>query len=275
MKQKENASIQTIEDFGNQWIRYPENRGYYSSTELFKDYCGPLITSDEIKGKKILEIGSGTGRIVNMLLSLGAKHVFAVEPSQAFEILVENTKKDSDRVSYYHVSGEKTPDMEIDLAISFGVLHHIPDPKPVVDRVYELLPEGGKFIVWVYGHEGNEKYLNIFQPLRNVTQKMPDFMLHWLAGFLNVAAAVYMKLCTLVNLPLKEYVLQIFEKLDWKSRQMVIFDQLNPVYAKYYRKDEAIDLLKASGFGNLTLFHRHNYSWTVLGEKVFHSRITN
>ena len=255
MKQKENASIQTIEDFGNQWIRYPENKGYYSSTELFKDYCGPLITSDEIKGKNVLEIGSGTGRIVNMLLSLGAKHVFAVEPSQAFEILVENTKKDSERVSYYQVSGEKIPGMEIDLAISFGVLHHIPDPKPVVDRVYELLPEGGKFIVWVYGYEGNEKYLNIFQPLRNITQKIPDFMLHWLAGFLNVAAAVYMKLCMFVNLPLKEYVLQVFQKLDWKSRQMVIFDQLNPSYAKYYRKKETEVLLRLSGFKNVITYH--------------------
>ena len=267
MSNKQDASSRTIEDFGNQWKRYPANEGYYSSIELFKDYCGPLISPKEIQGKRILEIGSGTGRIVNMLLALGAKHIYAVEPSQSFAILKKNTSENQKRITYLNISGEQIPEMKVDLALSFGVLHHIPDPELVVDRVYEILPRGGKFIIWLYGREGNEAYLKIFQPVREITRILPDFLLSILAGVLNITAVAYIKLCTITNLPQKEYMLNVFQKLDWNSRKMVIFDQLNPAYAKYYKKKEAENLLKSSTFKNLKIFHRHNYSWTVVGEK--------
>jgi hypothetical protein len=46
-----------------------------------------------------------------------------------------------------------------------------------------------------------------------------------------------------------------------------VFDQLNPAYAKYYRRDEAIALLRNAGFEEITCRHRHGYSWTVTGRK--------
>ncbi len=42
----------TIQDFGDQWLRYPQNEGYYASLELFKDICGPLLNISVIQGKK-------------------------------------------------------------------------------------------------------------------------------------------------------------------------------------------------------------------------------
>jgi len=267
MSNKQNVSFRTIEDFGNQWKRYPANEGYYSSIELFKDYCGPLITPKEIRGKDVLEIGSGTGRIVNMLLALGANHVYAVEPSQSFTILKKNTIKNQKQITYLNTSGEMIPEMKVDLALSFGVLHHIPHPKPVVDRVYEVLPRGGKFIIWLYGREGNEAYLRIFQPVRAITRILPDFLLSIFADVLNIAAAAYIMLCAISNLPQKAYMLNVFQKLDWNSRKMVIFDQLNPAYAKYYKKNEAENLLRSSTFNKVKIYHRHNYSWTCIGKK--------
>jgi hypothetical protein len=46
-----------------------------------------------------------------------------------------------------------------------------------------------------------------------------------------------------------------------------MYDQLNPAYAKYYTRTEAIDLLERAGFVNVRVHHRHGYSWTVIGEK--------
>ena len=261
------TSKQTITDFGKQWKKFPDNKGYYGSVDLFKDFCGTLISEEDVRGKSVLEIGSGTGRIVNMLIALGAKHVYAIEPSESYDVLISNTKLSRDKVTCYQVSGENLPSMEVDLAISFGVLHHIPEPKPVVDRVYEVLKKGGKFIVWVYGYEGNETYLSIFLPLRKVTSKLPDFLLDIIANGLNYFAGIYIGFCKVFELPLKKYVLTVFNRLDWKSRRMVIFDQLNPEYAKYYHKEEAVSLLKKAGFINIVSFHRHAYSWTLLGEK--------
>ena len=62
----------TIEDFGDQWTEFTTNDGYYGSVELFADIVGPLLPLDSLKGKRVAEIGSGTGRIVHMLLAAGA-----------------------------------------------------------------------------------------------------------------------------------------------------------------------------------------------------------
>ncbi len=72
---------QTIEDFGEQWTAFRDNPGYYGSADLLSDLFGPLLSRDAVKGRRVADIGSGTGRIVNMLLDAGAEHVRAVEPS--------------------------------------------------------------------------------------------------------------------------------------------------------------------------------------------------
>jgi hypothetical protein len=48
---------------------------------------------------------------------------------------------------------------------------------------------------------------------------------------------------------------------------MVVFDQLNPMYAKYYTQAEAKKLLVQSGFKKINFEHRHEYSWSIIGEK--------
>jgi len=49
------------------------------------------------------------------------------------------------------------------------------------------------------------------------------------------------------------------------------FDQLNPAEARYYRRAQAMELLEAAGFQDVQLFHRHGYSWTVIGTKPAHA----
>ena len=34
---------QTIKDFGEQWLRYRDNEGYYGSLELFSDILSPFL----------------------------------------------------------------------------------------------------------------------------------------------------------------------------------------------------------------------------------------
>ena len=80
----------TVEDFGDQWTTYRDNSGYYGSIELFEDIVGP--NCPDLSGKRIADIGAGTGRITNMLIDVGAKEVVAIEPSKAIDVLKENTK---------------------------------------------------------------------------------------------------------------------------------------------------------------------------------------
>jgi len=257
----------TIRDFGDQWTRYRENEGYYASPDLLQDIVEPLLPVGEIRGKLVADIGSGTGRIVNMLLAAGAAHVVAVEPSAAFEVLGRNVQ-DAGAVTLLRVPGEELPAYgDLDLVVSIGVLHHIPDPSPVVDAAFNALKSGGQILVWLYGREGNKAYLAFAEPFRAVTRRLPHSVLAAVVWILYPFLAGYIRLARHVRVPLCNYLNSYLGKLSPKQRRLVMYDQLNPAYAKYYTRDEARALLETGGFVDVSLHHRHNYSWTVIGRK--------
>jgi SAM-dependent methyltransferase len=257
----------TIKDFGEQWLRYPDNEGYYGSLELFSDILSPFLKPEELRGRRVGEIGSGVGRIVNMILRSGAKHVIAVEPSQAFEVLQRNILEPK-KVTCLRVTGDKLPAYaNLDYVFSIGVLHHIPDPKPVVEAAFRALRPGGHFFVWLYGKEGNRLYLALLRILRIFTKRLPHFILASLVEVIYWPLVLYLILCYVFPLPLCGYMCSVLEKMSPEKRRLIIYDQLNPSYAKYYTRDEAEKLLLNGHFENVRLHHRHGYSWTVIGTK--------
>ncbi len=262
------ATEQTIADFGAQWTRYTSNDGYYASLDLFEDICGPLLEAGDLVGARVGDIGSGTGRIVRMLLAAGADRVVAVEPSDAFHVLRNNTAAWADRIEYVRGRGEAIPaGGGLDYVFSIGVLHHIADPAPVVRAAWQALRPGGRCVVWLYGREGNEAYLRFAEPLRRLTVHLPPPVLAAVSHALNLGLALYIPLCRLFPLPLRDYMTKVIGRFSWSKRFLVVYDQLNPAVAKYYTRTEAEALLADAGFRNVRLHHRHGYSWTVMGEK--------
>ena len=258
---------QTIKDFGEQWLRYDDTEGYFGSLELFSDILLPFIKPDEIKGCSVAEIGSGSGRIVNMLLEAGAKHVIAVEPSEAIEVLNRNIRN-PEKVTCLKIAGEQLPAYgNLDYIFSIGVLHHIPDPVPVVEAAFKALRPRGHFLIWLYGKEGNGLYLAFIIPLRVLTKRLPHFILAFLVEILYWPLILYIKFCHRLPLPLRGYMRSVLEKMSPKKRRLIIYDQLNPSYAKYYTQVEAKKLLSDGKFVNIQIYHRHGYSWTVIGTK--------
>ena len=257
----------TIEDFGNQWTRYPDNDGYYASVTMLADILAPFAVPDEFRGAQVAEIGSGSGRIVNMLLDAGAAHVVALEPSAAIEALRGNTADRAARVTCVQAPGELLPLGNFDVVLSIGVLHHIAEPAPVVRRAHDALKPGGRFIVWIYGREGNRLYLAVAEPLRHITRRLPDFLLAGLAHALVPWLSLYVLLCRFLPLPMRDYMRNVIDRYGWRHRFLTIFDQLNPAYAKYYTEDEARCLLTDAGFVNVRLHNRHGYSWVIVGER--------
>lgn len=258
----------TIADFGEQWIRYRDNEGFYGSQELFADIVGPLLAPDALVGKQVADIGSGTGRIVLMLLRAGASHVTAVEPSDAFDVLVENLRGFQGRVAFIHGVGEKLPPSgTLDAVFAIGVLHHVPDPEPIVKTALQALKPGGRMVVWLYGREGNAAYLALLSSLRLFSKTAPHWMLVALTWLLYFPLAVYIRVCRWLPLPLRKYMTEVIGKMSPAKRRLVIYDQLNPQYAKYYTRAEAIALLADNGFKEVAAYHRHGYSWTVVGSK--------
>jgi SAM-dependent methyltransferase len=263
----EDLESRTIRDFGEQWNAFSKNEGFYGSAELFFD-AFPLVTTSDVEKAVVLDVGSGTGRIVRMLLSIGADHVIAVEPSSAFSVLQQNLQDCRERVTCLKRRCEDLElDREVDLVVSYGVFHHIPDPVPPLQAAFRCLKPGGKICVWLYGKEGNELYLACIRPLRLIATKLPHSMLQALCYGFDLTLGVYVFACRFVPLPMRGYMKEIVSHLSPEQRRLVIYDQLNPAYAKYYTGDEACELLRQGGFKDIQCCHRHGYSWTVAGTK--------
>jgi SAM-dependent methyltransferase len=258
----------TIADFGEQWSKFTANVGYYGSIDCLEDIVGPLLDVGEIAGRRVADIGSGSGRIVNVLLDARAAHVAVVEPSDAFAVLEKNTLDRADRVELIHGTGETIPPSgDLDYVFSVGVLHHVVDPAPIVRAALAALKPGGRLVVWLYGREGNEPYLRLVTPLRAVTQRLPHSLLMGAVYPLWLLCEAYATLSRILPLPMRDYFRGHMRHLTPAQRRLTIYDQLNPAYAKYYRKEEAFQLLAANGFTQVQLYHRHRYSWTVSGTK--------
>jgi len=268
MSKNDSVRDQTIRDFGDQWLSYTNNTGYYNSQALLADILGPEFNITSLRGSKIIDIGSGTGRIVNMLMSTGADKVIAIEPSESFIILKRNTEQFGDTVSCLNIRGDEIPKgLNADFVISIGVIHHIPDPNPVIKAAFNALRSGGQIILWVYGREGNELYLIFTGVLRKLTTKIPHFLLVSLSWIIVEFAGIYSQMCRLFPLPMNNYFRNVYSKLSWSVKVLIVYDQLNPAYAKYYFKEEAVSLLSGSGFKKIVCSHRHGYSWTIIGYK--------
>ena len=122
-------------------------------------------------------------------------------------------------------------------------------------------------VVWLYGREGNELYLRFAESLRAVTKRLPHALLEFLCSTINVALDAYIFLCRFLPLPMRKYMRNVLARFPRTVRRLTIYDQLNPAYARYYSKEEAQSLLARAGFAEVLSWHRHGYSWTVIGRK--------
>jgi SAM-dependent methyltransferase len=260
----------TIEDFGDQWTSYRKSEGYVGSLELLADFVAPVALS-EFEGRRVMDLGAGNGRFSFAALQAGAREVVAVEPSRAADVIRGHAReRGKSGIKVLQVTGDKLPQTgDFDLVMSLGVIHHIPEPAPVICAAYGALRPGGKLVIWLYGHEGNEWYLFFAQPLRALTKRMPHWALVALTYVLDIPLLAYAKLCRFYSgLPMSRYAGNIIAKLDAAARRVVIYDQLNPDYAKYYRRTEVATLMSAAPFEQVVIRHRHGYSWTAVGTRA-------
>jgi SAM-dependent methyltransferase len=169
----QDIGVRTIKDFGAQWTSHADISGFFGSIDLLADIVFPF-NLDEVNGAKVVDLGAGSGRFINAWIQLGARHVVALEPSESIEVVKKNSTN-PEMITFLNVPGDSLPAYgDVDLVFSIGVLHHIPDPGPVVKAAYNTLRPGGKFIVWLYGTEGNRLYLALLRTLRALMRALPS-----------------------------------------------------------------------------------------------------
>ena len=56
-------------------------------------------------------------------------------------------------------------------------------------------------------------------------------------------------------------------KSSFRDRTQIIFDQLNPKYSKYYKKQEVVELAANTGFEIVDIYHRNGNAWVGVLKK--------
>lgn len=142
------------DNFGFQWNRFRQ-------TQL-DSYTGTTITAErfwaqsgwrpeDIKGKRVLDVGCGAGRFAEIALDAGAQLV-ALDFSMAVDACLENHQRrfshlDAVQGNIYHLPFRPG---QFDFIYCFGVLQHTPDVKASFLALCSQLKSGGHLAVDVY-----------------------------------------------------------------------------------------------------------------------------
>jgi 2-polyprenyl-3-methyl-5-hydroxy-6-metoxy-1,4-benzoquinol methylase len=162
------ASLSGIDEVKEYWNRRPCNirhsqqpvgsEAYFREVEARKYFVEPHIPGfaefERWRGKRVLEIGCGLGTDATNFARHGAEYS-AVELSDAsleltkkrFEVgglkgrFVQGNAEEVDRL----LAGSR-----FDLIYSFGVIHHTPNPRAVIESARRLIAPDGELRIMLY-----------------------------------------------------------------------------------------------------------------------------
>ena len=185
-----NKSVEKIKDF---WNKNPNAlkiaKGEFGTEEFFNSMEGAELRGnslinkikqidrydvykkfyefDGFKGKKILDVGCGTGRNLRVYARNGAIVTGIDISDKSIEIAKENFKVSKLHGDLLICDACFLPfnDESFDMVSSIGVLHHIPDVEKAVSEIYRVLKKDGRLKVLLYNKNSFLGFLGRFLPV--------------------------------------------------------------------------------------------------------------
>ncbi len=120
---------------------YDQKSAYLNS---FEEHVLLKMTKD-LKGKRVLDMGCGTGRLISMLQKSGAE-VVGLDTS---EKMLKIARKKFPNVEFVRGDAKATPfeNDSFDAVVAAFLIVHIPNPEFFFEEVYRVLKPGGVFIL--------------------------------------------------------------------------------------------------------------------------------
>jgi SAM-dependent methyltransferase len=153
-KKDQNLDQQVIDSFGHEWAAfdYAESETDDALDSQFLAYCTPIdLTQFNSKSSVAADFGAGSGRWTSRLLPYFSV-IYALEPSDgANKVLIDKfANQPKVKVLQETVGANSIPAKSLDLAMSLGVLHHIPDTELAIRDVASKVKSGGMFLCYLY-----------------------------------------------------------------------------------------------------------------------------
>ncbi len=238
---------------------------------------GDTLTLEELRGRRILDVGCGFGRHMVAASDHGAE-VIGIDLSGGVEVAYRNTL---DRPGCHVVQGDVHDrpfrDGLFDVVWSFGVLHHLPDPAAGFHAVVDFArPDGGLVAIWVYGYRGMRfSYrLSHMRALHAVTRTLSG------TSRLRISRAVAALLSVLYweplraldaaglgglvrRLPLADYV-----RHSWKARVAGVHDRVSTPITHFHEREELRGWLRDAGLVGVSVEDTDRRGWRASGRRT-------
>jgi len=251
------VGIDTSKRFGWEWSRYRRFFPHYE--RQFKGWIAPLAPAF-LRGRDVLDAGCGMGRNSFWAARHGARSVVAVDHAEpalasAREVLSGVPGTRVERCDLYELGYEEA----FDVVFSIGVVHHLEHPRRALERLVRALRPGGTLLVWVYGRDGLGPWVAFVRALLPALRRLPPCVVH------TLAYAVSLPIWLGLRLPLRwsGYLGEVRE-FPFAHLHKIVFDQLLPEIARYYRRDELEALFAGLPLSHVAIHPNRGYSWTVV-----------
>jgi len=245
--------------FGYEWNEYSELRPEYE--EQFRRWTA-LIPPEAWRGKRFLDVGCGMGRNSHWPMTYGAVGGAAIDVddrslASARRTLAAWPAVEVRKASAYEIGFENA----FDIAFSIGVIHHLAEPERALSQMVKAAKPGGQVMMWVYGYENNEWIVRWFDPLRKLLfARLPIGVTHFFSTVLTAVLWLFLRL----GLGRLEYF-RLIRTFNFRHLRSIVFDQMLPRIANYWRRDEVEALMRKAGLTDIRIAPVNNMSWTAVG----------
>ncbi len=106
---------------------------------------------DDLTGKSILEIGSGTGRLFSFLQEKGVSSIQGVEPSE--KNFAASKMAHPEVAVFAGAFADFQSENEFDIVLAIMVFEHLPDLPATFSKIQQLIKSGGKFYLVIGDYE--------------------------------------------------------------------------------------------------------------------------
>jgi SAM-dependent methyltransferase len=250
--------------FGYSWSRFHELTE--QQEEQFRRWTCHLDPETDWRGKRFLDVGCGAGRNSFWAMKYGAASGKAIDVDEQSLAAAGKTLATFPTVEIQFQSAYEIDEVnEFDIAFSIGVIHHLEHPKRALEKMAKATKPGGKVLIWVYGRENMELYVRVLNPLRKLLfSRLPV----WCVRLIAYAPAAALWLLLRLGLLKLEYF-RLLATFSFRHLHHIVFDQMLPKIANYWRRDEVEQLLAAQGLTGIRLEWVNEMSWSAIGTKRF------
>jgi SAM-dependent methyltransferase len=272
----QNLDQEVINSFGLEWAAfdYSESESDEALDQQFLAYCAP-VNLDQFNADSAIaaDFGAGSGRWAARLLPYFSI-IYALEPSDGANQVLRNKFKNETRIKILQetVGANSIPIASLDLAMSLGVLHHIPDTGLAIRDIASKVKSGGVFLCYLY-YKLEDKpvfYRGLFwtsNSLRWIISRLPYATRRFIAQV--IAGAIYFPLARISRLlgnrgkDVSNFPLHHYAKMPFVMLQNDALDRFGTRLEQRFSKNEIVEMLSEAGFDLTTLkFAEHEPFWT-------------